>query len=199
MKALNAVSKTPIETDKERRDVRVKQFAAASIIFYCASNSCLKFIIKSLHKVMKNSSFISSHFMPWDIILPTNIQLFILLVLLSLIVGLGASVKLHTLYRMKNDSKNIKGDNKFMTENELAEHFYPVKMDDISSAEKAGLLIGEKDGVYYIEPDTFNTMIVGATRSGKDECFVLPSMRLMANSKAKPSICLLYTSDAADD
>ena len=188
MKALNAVSKTPIETDKERRDVRVKQFAVASIIFYCASNSCLKFIIKSLHKVMKNSSFISSHFMPWDIILPTNIQLFILLVLLSLIVGLGASVKLHTLYRMKNDSKNIKGDNKFMTENELAEHFYPVKMDDISSAEKAGLLIGEKDGVYYIEPDTFNTMIVGATRSGKDECFVLPSMRLMANSKAKPSI-----------
>lgn len=61
-------------------------------------------------------------------------------------------------------------------------------MDDIKSAEKAGLLIGEKDGVYYIEPDTFNTMIVGATRSGKDECFVLPSMRLMANSKAKPSI-----------
>lgn len=40
MKALNAVSKTPIETDKERRDVRVKQFATASIIFYCAS--CLK-------------------------------------------------------------------------------------------------------------------------------------------------------------
>lgn len=50
------------------------------------------------------------------------------------------------------------------------------------------MLIGESNGVYYIEPGTYNTMTVGAPRSGKGECYVLPSLRLMANAKEKPSV-----------
>lgn len=188
MKILNAVNKTPIEENKDRRNVRIRQFAVSSCIFYCLCNSCMAFIVKSVHKATSSGGFVSQHFMPWDILIPISFAIFVLEIILSIVVGLGITVKLHTLYRMKNDSKNIKGDNKFMTGNDLEKNFYPVKADDISSAEKSGMLIGEKDGVYYIEPGTFNIMVVGATRSGKDQCYVLPGMRLMAYAKDKPSI-----------
>ena len=85
---------------------------------------------------------------------------------------------------------DIMGDNKFMEDNELLEHFQAVPMDNIKSAEQAGMLIGESNGMYYVETGTYNTMIVGAPRSGKGECYVLPSMRLMANSKNKPSLII---------
>ena len=70
------------------------------------------------------------------------------------------------------------------------EYFQAVPMDNIKSAEQAGMLIGESNGMYYVETGTYNTMIVGAPRSGKGECYVLPSMRLMANSKNKPSLII---------
>ena len=191
MRILNAVNKTPIEKDKDRRNVRIKQFAIATSILYVIFNSIFIYVIKSLRSISTvngSADYSKTHFMPWNIIVPPGFMMFIFELILSLIVGLGITVKLHTLYRMKNDSKNVKGDNKFMEDNELLDHFLAVPMDNITSAEKAGMLIGESNGVYYIEPGTYNTMTVGAPRSGKGECYVLPSLRLMANAKEKPSV-----------
>ena len=191
MRILNAVNKTPIEKDKDRRNIRIKQFAIATSILYVIFNSIFIYVIKSLRSISTvngSADYSKTHFMPWNIIVPPGFMMFIFELILSLIVGLGITVKLHTLYRMKNDSKNVKGDNKFMEDNELLDHFLAVPMDNITSAEKAGMLIGESNGVYYIEPGTYNTMTVGAPRSGKGECYVLPSLRLMANAKEKPSV-----------
>lgn len=191
MRVLNAVNKTPIEKDKDRRNIRVKQFAIATSVVYIIINSIFIYVIKSLRSISAvngSADYSRTHFMPWNIIVPPGFMMFIFEIILSLIVGLGITVKLHTLYRMKNDSKNVKGDNKFMEDNELLDHFLAVPMDNITSAEKAGMLIGESNGVYYIEPGTYNTMTVGAPRSGKGECYVLPSLRLMANAKEKPSV-----------
>ena len=191
MRILNAVNKTPIEKDKDRRNVRIKQFAIATSILYVIFNSIFIYVIKSLRSISAvngSADYSRTHFMPWNIIVPPGFMMFIFEIILSLIVGLGITVKLHTLYRMKNDSKNVKGDNKFMEDNELLDHFLAVPMDNITSAEKAGMLIGESNGVYYIEPGTYNTVTVGAPRSGKGECYVLPSLRLMANAKEKPSV-----------
>lgn len=191
MRILNAVNKTPIEKDKDRRNVRIKQFAIATSILYVIFNSIFIYIFKSMRRVSLNGrsgEYTSTHFMPWNIVVPSGFMMFIFEIILAMVVGLCITVKLHTLWRMKNDSKNVKGDNKFMEDNELLDHFLAVPMDNITSAEKAGMLIGESNGVYYIEPGTYNTMAVGAPRSGKGECYVLPSLRLMANAKEKPSV-----------
>lgn len=188
-KLLNAVNKTPIENDMKRKDIRTKQFAVSFLIFYLLCNSAVNFVCKTLSKLTAKS-YISSHFMPWDIFIPRSIAVLITELMLSLAVGLGITVKLHTLYRMKNDTKNIKGDSKFMSNDEIMTdgNFYAVKKTDISSAERSGALICEDDNYYYIEPDTFNIAIVGATRSGKGELYILNSLRLMANAKDKPSV-----------
>lgn len=188
IKIYNSVSRTEFKPDKEMREKRIMQFAVSSAVFYVICNSGFVFAIKSIRKVSHTGSFVSSHFMFWDVVAPISFTFLLLEVFLSFIVGMFAVFKLHTLYRMKNDAKDLKGDNKFMEEDELGREFYAVKADNISAAEKSGMLIGEKDGVYYIEPDTVNIITVGATRSGKDQCYVLPSMRLMAYSKDKPSI-----------
>lgn len=193
MRILNAVNKTPIEKDKDRRNIRIKQFAIATSILYVIFNSIFIYIFKSMRRVSLNGrsgEYTSTHFMPWNTIVPSGFMMFIFEIILAMVVGLCITVKLHTLWRMKNDSKDIKGDNKFMEDNELLEHFQAVPMDNIKSAEQAGMLIGESNGMYYVETGTYNTMIVGAPRSGKGECYVLPSMRLMANSKNKPSLII---------
>ena len=151
MRILNAVNKTPIEKDKDQRNVRIKQFAIATSILYVIFNSIFIYVIKSLRSISTvngSADYSKTHFMPWNIIVPPGFMMFIFELILSLIVGLGITVKLHTLYRMKNDSKNVKGDNKFMEDNELLDHFLAVPMDNITSAEKAGMLIGESNGVY---------------------------------------------------
>ncbi len=200
MRILNAVNKTPIEDD-ERRNVRVNQFAIASLIFYALCNSAINFLIKTLYRASGGDGFIACHFMIWDIIIPRSFAVFILEIILSLIVGLAVAIKLHTFYRMKTDAKDVKGDSKFMTSDELEKNFFAVEKEDIDDYEQrhltqiesltaAGLIVGETKDKYYIEPDTYNSLIVGATRSGKGECFVLPSLRLMAmaNQKSKPHI-----------
>ena len=142
MRILNAVNKTPIEKDKDRRNIRIKQFAIATSILYVIFNSIFIYVIKSLRSISTvngSADYSKTHFMPWNIIVPPGFMMFIFELILSLIVGLGITVKLHTLYRMKNDSKNVKGDNKFMEDNELLDHFLAVPMDNITSAEKVGI------------------------------------------------------------
>ena len=189
-KILNAVNKTPIENDTERKDIRTRQFAIASCLFYILSNSIFNFVCKSLSRIATQKSYIQTHFMPWDIVLPYNFVILITEIIFSIIFGLGITIKLHTLYRMKNDTKDIKGDSKFMSNEEIMTEgdFYAVEKKNICAAEKSGVLICEDDNYYYIEPDTFNVMDVGATRSGKGELYILNSLRLMANSQDKPSI-----------
>ena len=104
----------------------------------------------------RSGEYTSTHFMPWNIIVPSGFMMFIFEIILAMVVGLCITVKLHTLWRMKNDSKDIKGDNKFMEDNELLEHFQAVPMDNIKSAEQAGMLIGESNGMYYVETGTYN-------------------------------------------
>lgn len=49
MRILNAVNKTPIEKDKDRRNVRIKQFAIATSILYVIFNSIFIYVIISTH------------------------------------------------------------------------------------------------------------------------------------------------------
>lgn len=138
MRILNAVNKTPIEKDKDRRNIRIKQFAIATSILYVIFNSIFIYIFKSMRRVSLNGrsgEYTSTHFMPWNTIVPSGFMMFIFEIILAMVVGLCITVKLHTLWRMKNDSKDIKGDNKFMEDNELLEHFQAVPMDNIKSAE----------------------------------------------------------------
>ena len=51
MRILNAVNKTPIEKDKDRRNVRIKQFAIATSILYVIFNSIFIYIFKSMRRV----------------------------------------------------------------------------------------------------------------------------------------------------
>ena len=65
MRVLNAVNKTPIEKDKDRRNVRIKQFAIATSILYVIFNSIFIYIFKSMRRVSLNGrsgEYTSTHF-----------------------------------------------------------------------------------------------------------------------------------------
>ena len=67
MRILNAVNKTPIEKDKDRRNVRIKQFAIATSILYVIFNSIFIYVIKSLRSISTvngSADYSKTHFMP---------------------------------------------------------------------------------------------------------------------------------------
>ena len=88
MRVLNAVNKTPIEKDKDRRNIRVKQFAIATSVVYIIINSIFIYVIKSLRSISAvngSADYSRTHFMPWNIIVPPGFMMFIFEIILSLI------------------------------------------------------------------------------------------------------------------
>lgn len=137
MRILNAVNKTPIEKDKDRQKYRIKQFAIATSILYVIFNSIFIYIFKSMRRVSLNGrsgEYTSTHFMPWNTIVPSGFMMFIFEIILAMVVGLCITVKLHTLWRMKNDSKDIKGDNKLWKIMSFLNTFRQTLMDNIKSS-----------------------------------------------------------------
>lgn len=60
----------------------------------------------------------------------------------------------------------------------------------MESAEKSGIILAYENGKYYIDCETIHSLIIGTTRSGKGQTFVLPMIRHIALSKSKHSMVL---------
>ena len=106
------------------------------------------------------------------------------------VLALLVVFKLDQLYNITHANKDIKGKDRFMTTNEIGERLYSFSSKDMKSAEKSGIILALEKGKYYIDAETIHSLIIGTTRSGKGQTFVLPMIRHIAMSKAKHSMVL---------
>lgn len=79
-----------------------------------------------------------------------------------------------------------------MTEKELKNNkdLYYVDKNNISSAEKSGIVLVETKNGYYLDTTTIHSLIIGTTRSGKGQTFVLLLIRMLCSGKQKQSMVL---------
>lgn len=104
------------------------------------------------------------------------------------VLALLVVLKLDQLYNITHGNKEIKGKDRFMTTKEIGERLYSFNSSNMSSAEKSGIILAFENGKYYVDAETIHSLIIGTTRSGKGQTFVLPMMRHIAMSKAKHSM-----------
>lgn len=92
--------------------------------------------------------------------------------------------------KVRNGNKGIKGDDRWMTKKEMSELLYCADKNNLSSATKSGIILAEHWGKYYIDSETIHSLIIGATRAGKGQTFILPMIREIAMSQAKHSLVI---------
>lgn len=85
----------------------------------------------------------------------------------------------------------IDGTSRWASNKELAEILTPVDKSRLDICEKSGLILAEDAEKYYIDTSNTNTLVIGKTRSGKGQGFVLPSIRQAALSKEKASLVVV--------
>lgn len=180
---------------KRRAWVRLAQFFGFIILFYvliCIASNYLALGMKYMGEHQKpdfNSQTFWAVKLKYFYIPDKNFPLPVI-ALGSAIISLLLVMRLDTNWHIKNDNKNIKGRERFMNEKELDDLLYSFPINNMESAEKSGIILALQDGRYYVDAETIHSLIIGTTRSGKGQTFVLPMVRHIALSKAKHSMVL---------
>lgn len=113
-------------------------------------------------------------------------------VMMSFIIDMLLSLKIETYLKVKYGNKTVKGDDRFLTEKELKKDktLYSFPADKPKTAKKSGIPVALVKNIVYVCYETVHSLIVGTTRSGKGQTFVLPMIRYIAMSKSKHSMVI---------
>lgn len=87
------------------------------------------------------------------------------------------------------DIKNgQKGSSRFATNEEVKEQYKSIPDKDEEFEGDGGIPIYREENKIFIDDSNVNNLILGITRSGKGEVFVLPMIDIFSRSKGKPSL-----------
>lgn len=90
-------------------------------------------------------------------------------------------IKLEQRYQVKHSQQDLHGTSRWSEIRELKDELYPIHEKDLSSAEKSGIPIAYINSIYYVDVTTTHSLIIGTTRSGKTQTYVLPFIKLLAS------------------
>lgn len=124
--------------------------------------------------------------------------------IIGLIVGLYTGFK--TCYKLHSSFKNLakgqKGTSRFATSKEIQEQYKAVPEKTERYEGSGGVLVsrtnyshiqkkllGKKD-VLFVDDSPVNNVIIGATRSGKGENFIIPTIDVYSRAEKQPSLIL---------
>lgn len=116
-----------------------------------------------------------------------------LIIVMSIGLTFFICKRLDDMWLIKNGNKGLKGDVHWATEKDLQNNkdFYCIADENhLERAEKSGLIVAKYGNKLYCDTSTSNSMIIGTTRSGKGQTFVLPKIRAIAMSKSKHSLVI---------
>lgn len=87
-------------------------------------------------------------------------------------------------------NKNQYGDSRFATLKEIKNQYKEIPEKDIEYEGQGGILISRYKDKVYVDNDPVQTLLIGITRSYKDESVIIPSIDILSRSKEKPSIII---------
>lgn len=116
------------------------------------------------------------------------------LLLYAALVGISALLYLIFLFRMRTAFRPLKsvnadkGAQRFATPDEIRNQYRAVPEKDDKFSGYGGVPISHFDNKIYIDDTATNTMVIGITRSGKGETFVIPAIDLYSRAENQASI-----------
>lgn len=98
--------------------------------------------------------------------------------------------QIRTSYSEKNFNLGQKGTSKWATLEEIQKQY--VEIDELETEYDGlpGFPISHYGDKFYIDTNMTNNLIIGITRSGKDETLVFPSLDIYSRAKIKPSLII---------
>ncbi len=111
-------------------------------------------------------------------------------ILISVALAMLMVMKLDQNWRIKNGNKDIKGEAHFLELKDVEKILYGVDEKNLSAAEKSGIPLYRENGKIYMDSETIHSLIIGTTRSGKGQTFVMPMIRFICNSQSKHSMVI---------
>lgn len=114
-----------------------------------------------------------------------------LTLIIAYIFGLLIAYKSEQKYQLRHSQDDLHGSSRWATDKELKDNLYAIKEKHLSLAKKSGIPLAYRNGKFYVDCTTTHSLILGTTRSGKTQTFVLPFIYLLASCgtlKSKQSI-----------
>ena len=180
---------------EQKFSIKLLEFFGSAILVYMLINLLLNYVIRfaSFGRTAKEFGITLSEHLAFKVkylFLPPPTMDIKIVLIFSLTAGLLIYAKCEQHYKIKHGNKYVKGDDHFLTPKEISKDttLYSFSADKPEEATQSGLPIALVDNRMYISPETTHSMIVGTTRSGKGQTYVLPMIRYIAMSQAKHSI-----------
>lgn len=129
---------------------------------------------------------------PFSLIFNYSAWRFVYFVFLILITILDVvfCYEIKTSLSEKSINKNQKGKERWATLEEIQQQYKEIDELETEYDGMPGFLISRYGNKFYIDTNNTNNLIIGITRSGKDEMYVFPSIDIYSRAKIKPSMII---------
>ena len=98
-----------------------------------------------------------------------------------------------SLYLFFRKTPEVKGSTKWATIRDIkkdTKNFYECDTNNLATAEQSGIILCQQKNKLYVDTQTINSLIIGTTRSGKGQTFVLPMIRVLSQGKMRQSMIM---------
>lgn len=168
----------------------IKLFVICPIIFASVNAALNYFVLFEKMLKLKNKAKLPPDFWSFKLRYLYTETKHMPLYFIAAIAFLGTTfliMRMETSWQVKYGSANLKADDRFMTDKEIAKSFQKVNVKKLKKAKVGGIPVAQKGNTLYLDTENIHTLIIGATRSGKGQLLVLPLYWIISMVKNKQS------------
>ena len=115
----------------------------------------------------------------------------LIFIVIFLILTFLITILLGRIYfRNRNTNKNQYGHAQLASHKDIKKQYRAVPQEDSIFKGVGGIPIAIGKGVYYVDTDTTNNLVIGKTRSGKGESIIFPMIDILSRSSEKPAMII---------
>lgn len=166
-----------------------------TVVLFFSLNVAMRYLLtflqsaKNIENKIPNPADMYDFKIRYLVIPPDNLDLPVIL-LGSFALALFFTYKIDGYLQRRNANKNIDGDARWITNKELNKTLIPVSKNNIKNADVSGIVLADFKNNFYVDTDTIHSLIIGTTRSGKGQTFVLPMIRMLSSGKRKQNMII---------
>nr|WP_237648675.1 type IV secretory system conjugative DNA transfer family protein [Sediminibacillus terrae] len=100
----------------------------------------------------------------------------------------------HMIYKLRSNFKPVgtdeKGSQRFATRNEIQQQYKAIPDRKQPYKGQGGPVLSRKGNKAFIDPSPVNNLIIGTTRSGKGQTYVIPTIDAYTRAENQPSLVI---------
>lgn len=120
----------------------------------------------------------------------TYLVIFIGYVIACVVIDIMFAMKMKIAFDEKGVNLNQKGDQRFAYNEEIKQQYKEIDDRDTPFSGMGGMIISRMENKLYIDPTPTNNLLIGITRAGKDQMYVIPSLDVYSRAEIKMSMAV---------